>query len=755
MNIRRFCALFLMSILFTMCGPADWVLIDNGTSAYKIVIPENANEVEQKAAAELQDYLKQISGIELAIVDDNDPFDPASILIGNTRHLSIFENAPLQTSLGEDGLVLRNEGPTLLVYGGSRKGTLYAVYTLLESYLGCRFYTPDAIVIPEQNTVRLPQLDVKQVPVFTLRQTWHKFVFTSQEYTDWHKLHNREDMNRDWGMWVHTFQRLVPHEKYFDDHPEYFSEIGGQRIPGAQLCLTNPDVYDVLVKNLREMMAEKPEATYWSVSQDDNYSYCTCDDCKALDEKYGAHAGSVLEFVNRVAREFPDKIISTLAYQYSRSAPVGIEPEENVNIMFCSIECNRSRPLETDPGEVAFRKDLQDWGAMTDNIVVWDYVVQFRNYMNPFPNLHVLRPNLQFFEKNNCRMMFQQGSGRSTTEFYELRTYMIAKLLWDPYTDIDAVMDDFLNGYYGAAGPHIRSYIDLMHEELIKSGKRLDIYGYPYDGVDGYLAPQLLPRYQAMFDEAEAAVQDDPELLHRVRRARLPVEFAILDISLHNVDENLTYFRKENGKLTARGDMIERVKAFAAACSEHGIERLEEHGFTPDRFKQNVVHLIEKAQSENRAYNKPVRLLTEWSEKYPVGGAKALTDGMYGTMDYHYNWLGFEDADMEAVIDLEEEMEVSEIRADFMRLHTAWIFLPKEVMFSISKDGSSYQTAGKQTYSVKRGEGDILLKSFGVTMDKEKARYVRVHAKSIRTCPDWHPGSGGKAWIFTDEIVVR
>ena len=154
-------------------------------------------------------------------------------------------------------------------------------------------------------------------------------------------------------------------------------------------------------------------------------------------------------FVNKVAAEFPDKIISTLAYQYTRSAPKNIKPASNVNIMFCSIECNRSRSLATDSLSASFRKDAEDWCALTDNIFMWDYVVQFRNMVSPFPNLRVLQPNIQYFRDKGMKMMFQQGTGGNNSEFYELRQYLIAKLLWNPDADVDALMDDFLQGYYG------------------------------------------------------------------------------------------------------------------------------------------------------------------------------------------------------------------------------------------------------------------------------------------------------------------
>ena len=128
-------------------------------------------------------------------------------------------------------------------------------------------------------------------------------------------------------------------------------------------------MFDVLVTDLRKRINENPKAKYWSVSQNDNDKYCQCGPCTKLNKKYGnVPSGSIVWFTNKVAREFPDKIISTLAYWYTRVAPKNIEIEPNVNIMLCNIESTREKPVfDTDP---AFTKDLQDWGKMSKDILI-------------------------------------------------------------------------------------------------------------------------------------------------------------------------------------------------------------------------------------------------------------------------------------------------------------------------------------------------------------------------------------------------
>jgi hypothetical protein len=749
------CALALpLGLAIAGNASAATTIVNQGKSTYRIVLPQHATPVESKAADELRAYIRRISDAVLPIVSDSAPGQRWEFHIGRTRSaLQLLSDVDTFT-LQEDGFTIRTIGDHILILGGTRKGTLYGVYALLEDYLGCRMYSADAVDVPRRATISLPVLNTTQVPFIRHREV-HYLNAMDRAYSDWHKLHSSSDREQDWGMWVHTFDRLVPAHEYYAAHPEYFSMLGNRRIPNGQLCLSQPDIFPVLTGALKDLMATKPEAHYWSVSQNDNFNECKCDSCSAQNARYGASSGTILAFVNRVARMFPDKTISTLAYQYTRTAPSGIAPAPNVNIMLCSIECNRSRPIASDPGSASFRKDIGDWGKLTENILMWDYVVQFRNLVSPFPNLRVLQPNIRLFVKNNIRMMFQQGCGANVGEFGELRTYLIAKLLWNPDRNVDSVMNDFLNGYYGAAGKLIRMYIDTMHDALERSGRPLDIYGYPYDAVASYLTPELIHEYTRIFDRAEDQVRNNRTLLERVKNARLPLEFAILDISLHDVTPTLSYFSKRNGHWTVRPPMRQRLEKFVTQAKRAGIQRLEESGTSPDEYKKSVEQQLHVSVDGNLAFGKPVRLLTPHSEKYPVGGAQALTNGLHGPNDYHCNWLGFEAENLEAVIDLGRVTSFSAVSMGFLQMWYAWIWLPSRVDVAVSSDGTAFTTVSSLRNTVPDTTSGSFAKQFTAEFREQKARYIKISALALQKCPDWHIGAGQKSWMFVDEVVVH
>jgi len=305
--------------------------------------------------------------------------------------------------------------------------------------------------------------------------------------------------------------------------------IKGKRVSGrTQLCLTNPEVLAIATKTVRRWIAEAPEATIFSVSQNDWHNFCQCAACKALAEKEGSQAGPMIHFVNAIAddiaRDHPDKLISTLAYQYTRKPPLHVKPRPNVCVRLCSIECCFSHPLESCPVNSSFAEDIRGWHRICNRLYIWDYVINYNHSVMPFPNIRVLKPNIRFFIDNGVRGVYEEACYFTpSSELAELRTYIMAKTLWNAEYDTDKAINEFLAGYYGQAAGSLRKYIDLIHKQVADHADwHVNIRTPP---TAPYLAPAVIAQAEKLFDAAEAAVKDDPALLRRVRIARLPVRY--------------------------------------------------------------------------------------------------------------------------------------------------------------------------------------------------------------------------------------
>lgn len=731
-------------------------------AAYQIVLPDQPSPIEQQAAKKLQYYFAQMSRKNLVLRHEKEYRNGPAFFIGQTQYAKT-QKIDLQ-QLKEDGYAYHPAGTNLIVAGGTGKGILYAIYGLLELW-GFRMYTSTTIDIPHANAIRIPKEERIVIPPIQYRTVSYPDT-RDPEYTNWHSLSSRDD----WGLFVHTFNTLVPPETYGKTHPEYFSLIDGQRLPGTQLCLSNPEVLHVLIASLKEKIAEKPAPTYWSVSQNDNDQYCRCEPCTTLNTKYGnVPSGSILYFVNQVARAFPDKIISTLAYWYTRTPPQNIQAEPNVNIMLCNIESRRQRPVfETDP---AFSRDLITWGKLSNNILIWDYNVQFSNLVSPFPNLHTLKPNIKFYTDHNVNSLFMQSNGQVGGEMAGLRAYLISKLMWNPDADDNALIDEYLTGYYGEAAPFIRQYIDTMRESLLSTGFKLNIFGSPEDARDAYLAADRMNEYNALFDRAEKAVANNPQRLTRVKVERLPLMYATIQIGRNEpADTPRSMFaHTPDGKVYVKPAMKSLVAQFANGCKQDGVTKVRERTTSPDDYQASYDRVFTKVAATQRAtsFGKKITPAT-----LPEGGAaqaQRLTDGIFGSWESwsapDVNWVAYKGQHMDFVLDLGEVIDIHSVQMDFLNAQAQpdWnlLVLPAYVAYATSTDGTTFNDIIKvnNPHNPNPKENPDIAKipvqPFRADLEAAvKARYIKVHAESILRMPSWHIRAGQPAWIYTDQIVV-
>ncbi len=516
------------------------VLAEEGEARAAIVVGADAPPSTRYAAEELQRFLNEMTGAQFDLITDADPPRPAEIVVGRNSRMHRFNVSVDFQSLGQEGYILLSKGPHLLIAGGEPRGTLYGVYGLLEDHLGCRWFIPGVSRIPKADKLVLLHLDEVRKPILEYREPFVTECFNG----DW-AARNRMNGNSmrltekhggavTYQGFVHTFDTLVPPEKYFDEHPEYFSLVDGKRLKDrTQLCCTNPDVMRIVTEGVRQWMRDNPNATVFSVSQNDWFNFCKCDNCTALAEAEDSQMGPMLHLVNHVAREvrdeFPGKAVDTLAYQYTRKPPKTMRPEPNVIIRLCSIECDFSHPFEERARRenAAFADDLEAWAKISQRLWVWNYNTSFSHYLVPYPNLNVRGPNIRFMIKNNVRGIFEQDVYTTPHgEFSGLSGYLGAKLLWNPDYDTDTAINDFLAGVYGDAATPLRLYLDLIHDAVKDPKTNMHIWIGP--NVK-FLTDKLLKRADALFDAAEKAVANDPETLERVRCARLSVDYTQLE----------------------------------------------------------------------------------------------------------------------------------------------------------------------------------------------------------------------------------
>lgn len=526
---------------------SDVALMEKGQAKAVIALAPNASLPERTAAKELAAYLQRLTGAEFAVVTPADAAGRSMIAVGPGAAKAIAPEMDLakdgDKGLGEDGIVLKTAPPHVVLTGaeGAKRGTLYAVYEFLERVGGVRWWTPTEESVPSKPDLSVPALETRYTPPFLYRETACGAICPSTDEVPQFAVRMRQNghfpkIPDDWGGhytligWCHTFfgheGLLMPPEKYFKDHPDWYSEINGNRKwEKAQLCMTNEAMLAELTRNVLERIRQNPDAGMISVAQNDWHGNCQCAACKALDDAEGSPAGSLLHGINRVAegveKDFPGFYIETLAYQYTRKPPKTIRPRRNVIVRLAVIERSAVQPIESDVNRPLL-EDIEAWSKVAPNLFIWDYTANLDHPFTPEPRASIFGPDLRLYKRRGAISVFCEHShGYSpVSDFDQLHTWLLSKLLWNPDQDDAALRREFLDGYYGAAGEAIGHYLDLLTEKV--GNRRISSWQGNPDAE--WMDLETMNQATRLFDAAAEAVAADSVLTARVQRARLSLD---------------------------------------------------------------------------------------------------------------------------------------------------------------------------------------------------------------------------------------
>ena len=655
-------------------------------------------------------------------------------------------------NIENDFISIQLKDSLITISSNNKKNLFYATYEFIEKFLNVKWLSTDYTHYEKLSSLNIPDnYNYYYEPPVLTRTVHSKLFYDDSIFADKLKVTNEAFPRYVPNARVHTFHRFMPYDVFYEKNPEYYALRNGKRLP-TQLCLTNNAVLEIVKDSVRSFFKSSPISDVISVSQDDNTQYCQCENCSKIDNNEGSTAGSLIHFVNEIAKDFPDKTISTLAYQYTRKPPK-TKPLENVLITLCSIECDRSIPI--DEGCKDFSSDLKGWSILTDNIRIWDYTTQFTNFLAPFPNWGTIKPNINLFVQNNAKWIFEQHS-RNDSELFELRSYVMAKLLWDPSLNFNTLIKDFNDKYYGDGGKYITEYISKIQSQIDNTSFFLFLYGDPSQGFDSFLSPQNLSNYDKLFNKALSKVDYNSNYFKRILRSKISIDYAILELYRKNFSDlyKLTFY--ENSLKTINPELIERLNNFRDVCSENNITYMNEMGFTVTDYVSNYQNALTIAIKNNIASGKMVTLETI-PKKYANEDPQVLTDGALGGNSFYSNWLGFEGNNMEAYVDLNEITEINSLSINFLQVTNHIVFFPKNVEFLQSDDKSNWTSLGRVENNLKLNTRSKVndIQTFSIDVENIKTRYVKVVAKNLSKAPIWHHGADLPSWIFADELIIE
>lgn len=523
-------------------------LLENGEVKVTVVYSEGASESLIAAAdfmAATIDRMSGSSGVRTAVKKGGE--SGFSIYVGRAANSALIDLSDVK----DDGYKLEIKPEGIYIVGKTDDATRNGIYDFLETHLECMYVSPENTYVPLCPTVKLALEEKTVNPTIT----WRKVYQYESVQNGWYEClkmngtivkegENSIELYNEWGTWCHSSFEFVPPEKYFDEHPEYYAKFLGKRryqfnVLGrtfpTHLCYTNEEVYQIAEAELVKRIEANPEVKFWDFSIMDTYfATCRCKECKKFNKEAGSEMGTLLAFLNRLADsikdDYPDVYLSTLAYQRVKNPPKNMKCAPNLCINVCAFPGTQSYPYSTEGGIKAsreFAERVVEWGKICDNILVWDYVVNFTHLKLPFPNFEFQKENLEFYLENNIRFVFHQGSREPMDENAEMRTYLLSRQLWDKDVDLLALAKKYVAVVYGDAAGLVEEYMDTANAAMIESGADLSLYDSPKKHKNGYLAPKLTDKYLELTEKMlEVAENSDTVNVKAVEMLRVNALYA-------------------------------------------------------------------------------------------------------------------------------------------------------------------------------------------------------------------------------------
>jgi hypothetical protein len=574
-SVFAFAAIFMFMARF---GPAA-TLVQDGRPKAVIVVPGGQ---KSPPALELQSYVEKASGATLNIVREDrlgEVKDAVSrVFVGPCRAADRLINLP---ELQPEGFVIKTEGNDLYIVGRDAtdaglkvEGTAYGVCEFLERYLGVRWLMPGKLgeIVPKRATIEVASANLREEPLL-----WQRKIRDSKMSGHRDRV---ERILKEWNVpldqWKATFAREITEpwfrhqrlgsrvklnyghsyggwwDKYHQQYPDIFAmQPDGTRINTnvrERLCVSNPTLWDLVARERIAELRADPSLTAASISPNDGGAnkFCCCPQCRAWDspavqELYKKNpqieqgpdiplSDRYFRFYNEVAKrvkkELPDRFLGCYAYSVYRSPPVVLDHlEDNLIVGYVAFSTYLS-----DQERQQNRAEWIQWSKLAKQLILRPNLL-WQPLGLPVNYVHKLADDLRFLADHGMRATDYDGLiGNWGTQ--GLDYYVLARLLWNPYAEVDPIIDDYCRAAYGPGAEAMKDYYRRLEEltnriaaatpqEMAQFGRWSET-----DRLAAHYTDGVLSQLQACLDRACAAVGDsDPAALERIQLPATGLEY--------------------------------------------------------------------------------------------------------------------------------------------------------------------------------------------------------------------------------------
>ncbi len=470
---------------------SDQYFVKSGTTNYVIVIPENSDDILKTASQELRNFFNEATGVRPAVYTDVDelPQGAQMISLGETKHFSNRIQGGEAPVSG--GYRIVTDGEDLFIKGGDSYGTLWGVYDLLGYMFHYEFYKKDVYDIDHNITeLNFFTIDDTVAPNIPIRAGYSALSEYNSSITSLrYRLQSERTIVA--GEFHNSFIVLDPtkynnvndSENY---HPMWYTASVDQ------LCYTargNKDEYEKMTDTASEYFVElleaQPTKTHVFFQMQDTRTWCECTACKEAETKYQAKSAAMLiachdiheKIMLELSAKGDDRYIKVVPFLYhsTESLPVVLDDAtgeyvlsnssldfSGVAPMWANLSTKEHASAYQDENNKAALTMLDKLNVAFDEFWVWDYGVNFSDYLIPFNVFSIMSEDFALLEDYNVGFHMYQcdHSAFNSTAFGALKLYLISELSWKSNQDIEELTENFFNAVYGEGAEAMKKIYD-------------------------------------------------------------------------------------------------------------------------------------------------------------------------------------------------------------------------------------------------------------------------------------------------------
>lgn len=463
----------------------DSYLVQNGACKYTIIRSKSADEKTKTAATDFAQLFRTATGLRLATKNAEDvSFSETSqyIVIGDnaiSRAVGVTAEG-----LGKQGFRIKTVGKSIFIVGADSQGNQYGTYELLKQLFDYECFGVDGSVI-NQGVKNVPFMnyDIADVPDIGVRRSNYHYV-TMDSVTE-----RRMRLTYFGDYIIPVGEKMVHNSSQYISKEDYPDKTAWFSTDGENLCYTAhgdaaelAQMQTIIANRIIKELDANPNKNVIGMMQEDNATLCDCDSCKALQEHYnGAQVGSVIIFLNEVCEMVDshyggkrDFTVLFFAYHATNQPPVvwneetgAYEPidekvilNDHLSPYFADTDGDYTKTFyDPDSANVEYAQNLTGWTALSENIHLWIYGTNFCYYLVPYNTFDGLQGTIHYATQNNVTFLYDQGQASQTptaTGWSNLKVYLMSQLGWNVNQDQDALIDRFMEGYYGPAADTVK-----------------------------------------------------------------------------------------------------------------------------------------------------------------------------------------------------------------------------------------------------------------------------------------------------------